>query len=119
MPGIYAGVTRQFSYTKVAHALAAAAPPLSHRLAMPTKLIDSISYERDTRKLRVVLGSGKQYLYRNVPVETYSAMVNSFSREEFYDMYIRGHFEFVRYPAMEMPFRGVLPLNPADHYFRR
>lgn len=81
--------------------------------------IETISYERDARKLHVVFVTGRQYLYRNVPVETYSAMANSFSREQFFQMYIRGHFEFVRYPSTDLPSQGGAPLQPAEHHFRR
>jgi hypothetical protein len=81
------------------------------------KAIRTYSYERDTRSLRVVLQSGRHYVYRNVPADTFAAMANSRSKDEFYDRYVRGHFQFVRYPPVVAPDRFLH--TPAAHEVQR
>ena len=87
---------------------------------MPTTAIQTISYDRQTRSLRVLLQTGWHYLYRNVPDETFAALTSAYSRDEFCNRYIRGQFPFVRYPpvvARTLPAR-VLQV-PADHQVHR
>ena len=94
--------------------------PFGGETALPSTAIQTISYDRQTRVLRIVLQTGWHYLYRNVPAETFAALSAAYSRDEFCNRYIRGQFQFVRYPpavSREQPARVLHP--PADHEVHR
>jgi hypothetical protein len=63
---------------------------------MPSSVIRSFAYDAARRELRIVFQSGLSYVYEDVPKSTYDAMKASFSKGEFFNRHIRGHFGFVR-----------------------
>jgi KTSC domain-containing protein len=65
---------------------------------MPSAVIRSFHYEPSLRELRIEFQSGRKYLYRDVPAETVDAMKRASSRGEFFNMHIRGQFNYVRLP---------------------
>jgi hypothetical protein len=66
---------------------------------MPSTVIRSFNYDRDSRKLHIVFQSGRRYTYEGVPAETYVAMKSSISKGEFFNAHIRDNFSFVRESA--------------------
>jgi lysyl-tRNA synthetase class 2 len=68
---------------------------------MPSTVIRSFHYEVARRELRVEFQSGRIYLYRDVPAETFEAMRKSFSKGEFFNMHIRGQFSYSRLSEAE------------------
>ena len=87
---------------------------------LPATAIQTISYDRQTRSLRVVLQTGWHYVYRHVPEETFAALAGAYSRDEFCNRYIRGQFQFLRYPPVAFraqPGRVLQP--PAGHLVHR
>lgn len=63
---------------------------------MPSAVIRSFDYDDARRELRIRFQSGKSYIYRDVPRETFVAMKRSFSKGEFFNEHIRDRFPFVR-----------------------
>ena len=86
---------------------------------MPVAAIETLDYEHDTQKLLIVFRTGRQYVYRHVPLETWVGLMNAWSREDFYDVYIRGHFAFVRCPHSVSFYDGQMPRALAEHEFHR
>jgi KTSC domain-containing protein len=63
---------------------------------MPSTVIRTYEYCAASGELRVTFQSGKRYVYQGVPVETYTALKQAFSKGEFFNVNIRDHFAFVR-----------------------
>lgn len=61
---------------------------------MPSAVVRSYEYCASRRQLRVTFQSGRSYVYKNVPAETYNAMKNAFSKGEFFNANIRDHYTF-------------------------
>jgi hypothetical protein len=66
---------------------------------MPSNVIHSFSYDASRQELLVVFQSGRRYVYRAVPDQTYAAMKAAFAKGEFFNEAIRGRFPFVRVDA--------------------
>jgi len=52
----------------------------------------SISYRHDARELEVTFTSGKAYHYLNVPLKVYVDLLDSGSKDEFFNANIKGEF---------------------------
>ena len=63
---------------------------------MPSTVIRSYRYDRRRRELEIVFQSGRRYVYRDVPEETYDAMKEASSKGEFFNLHIRDHYTFER-----------------------
>jgi hypothetical protein len=63
---------------------------------MPSRVVHSFSYDAEKQILHVVFTSGNSYQYLNVPEEAYHAMKNSFSKGEYLNKHIKGHYDFKR-----------------------
>ena len=63
---------------------------------MPSTVIRSCHYDSARRELAIIFQSGRRYVYREVPAETYHAMNAAYAKGEFFNAYIRGHFSFER-----------------------
>ena len=72
---------------------------------MPSTVIRSYRYDRRRRELEIVFPSGRRYVYRDVPEETYDAMKAASSKGEFFNLHIRDHFTFER--NGEVPSAGL------------
>jgi hypothetical protein len=75
---------------------------------MPSTVIRAFAYDPARRELRIVFQSGRPYVYEDVPQSTYDAMKASFSKGEFFNRHIRGHFRFVRLTSP----REIAPAAP-------
>ena len=63
---------------------------------MPSTAIRFFRYAPETRDLDVLFTTGRRYVYRDVPEETYDAMKEASSKGEFFNLHIRDHFTFER-----------------------
>jgi hypothetical protein len=61
---------------------------------MPSSVIRRFSYDEEAHRLDVTFVSGRRYSYRDVPAELALEMKLSFSKGEFFNKRIRGHFDF-------------------------
>ena len=61
---------------------------------MPSSVIASVKYDRQTHTLRVIYVSGIIDDYENVPEEVYNAMNTASSKGTFLNKYIKGKYEF-------------------------
>jgi lysyl-tRNA synthetase class 2 len=62
---------------------------------MPSSVIRSFNFDPQHRELHIVFQSGRHYVYRDVPDETYEAMRKAFSKGEYFNAHVRDQFEFV------------------------
>lgn len=63
---------------------------------MPSTVIRSFQYDPDTARLAVIFRSGRRYIYREVPPETFRAMQAARSKGEYFNRQIRDRFAFER-----------------------
>ena len=66
----------------------------ARKINMPSTVIKSIFYNRQSHCLRVEFVSGMVYDYKNVPEKIYNAMKKSFSKGTFLNRYIKDKFPF-------------------------
>lgn len=71
----------------------------SQEIPPPTQAIESsairdASYAREKRELRITFISGRQYAYANVPPSIYDAFLASSSKGAFFNIAIRGRYQF-------------------------
>ena len=63
---------------------------------MPSSVIRTFFYDAARRRLKVVFITGRRYSYRDVPPDVFEALQAAFSKGEFFNAHIRGHFAFTR-----------------------
>jgi KTSC domain len=63
---------------------------------MPSSVVRSFKYDASHCELLICFQSGRRYIYRGVPSETYQAMKAAFAKGEFFNAEIRGRFPFRR-----------------------
>jgi lysyl-tRNA synthetase class 2 len=68
---------------------------------MPSTVIRSYRYDAATQDLRIVFQTGRRYIYKEVPQETFDGMKAAFSKGEFFNEHIRERFRFIRDPDSE------------------
>jgi hypothetical protein len=61
---------------------------------MPSTVIDTFHYEKETKSLIVVFVSGAVYSYKNVPEKVYQQMKNAFSKGVFLNTKIKDNYDF-------------------------
>jgi len=66
---------------------------------VPSSVIRSFEYDATRRELLIQFQSGRRYVYRNVPEQTYQSMRAAFAKGEFFNAEIRGRFPFSRIDA--------------------
>ncbi len=60
---------------------------------MPSHAVKDIVYDAAARTLSVTfVASGRRYLYRDVPFETYDAFRHAFSKGHFFNRHIRDRY---------------------------
>ncbi|MEX1109891.1 MAG: KTSC domain-containing protein [Dongiaceae bacterium] len=70
---------------------------------MPSTAILRINYHPTTRRLFVTfVGSGKTYMYFDVPNDEYQAFIASSSRGRFLNDRIRDHYRYVELQSREV-----------------
>lgn len=74
--------------------------------AIESSVIREAAYAADRRELRITFVSGRQYAYANVPPSIHEAFLASPSKGTFFNIAIRGRYQF----------REILPQSePARH----
>ena len=63
---------------------------------MPSTVIKNFRYDQDSQILRVEFLSGKMYAYKKVPEEIYLGLKGSREKGVYFNVEIRGRFEFER-----------------------
>lgn len=66
---------------------------------MPSSVIRSLQYDAPHRELLICFQSGRRYIYKDVPEETYRVMKAAFAKGEFFNAAIRSQYSFVRVDA--------------------
>ena len=61
---------------------------------MPSSVIASAVYKPETCTLRITFVSGLIYEYKQVPKETYEAMITSGSKGVYLNRHIKGKYDF-------------------------
>ena len=61
---------------------------------MPSTVILKSSYNADTATLTITFVSGLVYDYKNVPEETFKAMINSGAKGIYFNKHIKGKYEW-------------------------
>lgn len=61
---------------------------------MSSTAIDSIAYDPDRRELRITFKSGRTYVYEDVPVYTYEALLSAESQGAYFNRNIRDAYEY-------------------------
>jgi hypothetical protein len=61
---------------------------------MPSTVVKSIFYNRQSHCLRVEFVSGMVYDYKKVPEEIFIAMKTASSKGNYLNRYIKGHYDF-------------------------
>ena len=56
--------------------------------------VAGVGYDPESQTLQVAFNSGSQYVYKNVPQETYEAMLQADSVGSFHALQIRSKFPF-------------------------
>jgi hypothetical protein len=63
---------------------------------MPSSVIRAFRYDAASRDLRIEFQSGRRYIYKDFPPESYAAMKAAFSKGEFFNEQIRDRYAFTR-----------------------
>lgn len=61
---------------------------------MPSTVIRNLRYNPDTEVLVITFVSGKVYAYHPVPAEMYARMLQSGSKGQFFNRFIRDQFSY-------------------------
>jgi lysyl-tRNA synthetase class 2 len=61
---------------------------------MPSSVIATTHYNKDSQVLKVIFRSGAVYLYYEVPEEIYLLYMKARSKGTFLNQFIKGNFEF-------------------------
>jgi hypothetical protein len=61
---------------------------------MPSTVIRSHSYDRETSELTITFVTGRRYVYDDVPRDVYGAFKAAFSRGTFFNRHIRDHYGY-------------------------
>jgi len=61
---------------------------------MPSTVIRSHSYDRETSELTITFVTGRRYIYDAVPQDVYNAFKAAFSRGTFFNQHIRDHYRY-------------------------
>lgn len=61
---------------------------------MPSSVIATAHYDKDSQVLKVIFRSGAVYLYYDVPEEVYLLYMKARSKGIFLNKFIKGNFEF-------------------------
>jgi hypothetical protein len=61
---------------------------------MPSSVIITAHYDKDTQVLKVIFRSGAVYEYYDVPEEVYLLYMKARSKGTFLNKFIKGNFEF-------------------------
>lgn len=61
---------------------------------MPSSVIVTAHYDKDTQVLKVIFRSGAVYEYYGVPEEVYLMYMKAKSKGTFLNKFIKGNFEF-------------------------
>jgi hypothetical protein len=61
---------------------------------MPSSVIITAHYDKDTRVLKIIFRSGVVYQYYDVPEEVYLSYMKAKSKGTFLNKSIKGNFEF-------------------------
>jgi hypothetical protein len=61
---------------------------------MPSSVIRNFRYLAEEKALEITFVSGRRYRYLGVPPPVYQQMCAAFSKGEFFNQHIRGHFDF-------------------------
>jgi lysyl-tRNA synthetase class 2 len=65
---------------------------------MPSSVVRSFHYDGARRNALIDFQSGRLYIYKDFPLESYEAMKAAFSKGEFFNDHIRDRSAFVRDP---------------------
>jgi hypothetical protein len=57
-------------------------------------VIDTIGYDPDRRELRIAFKSGRTYIYDEVPIDAYEALLGADSRGAYFNHNIRDAYEY-------------------------
>lgn len=68
---------------------------------MPVVVIEEYSYDHDSYELRIKFGTGKVYIYKEVPEEAYQALQNAGSKGKYFSFYIKDKYKGIRNKAEE------------------
>jgi lysyl-tRNA synthetase class 2 len=63
---------------------------------MPSSVIRYFNYDAGSARLLVVFQTGRKYLYHDVPERVVSGMRRAFSKGEYFNEHVRGHFPYER-----------------------
>jgi hypothetical protein len=61
---------------------------------MPSTAIADIEYDPDRRLLRVTFVTGRIYVYEDVPIDAFEALMSAGSRGAYFNRHIRGAYEY-------------------------
>lgn len=63
---------------------------------MPLVVIDEFSYDHDSYELKIKFSTGKVYIYKEVPEETYQALQNAGAKGKYFSFYIKDKYKGVK-----------------------
>ncbi|WP_442588048.1 KTSC domain-containing protein [Pedobacter sp. AW31-3R] len=63
---------------------------------MPLVVIDEFSYDHDAFELTIKFSTGKVYVYKEVPEETFFALQNAGSKGKYFSFYIKDKYKGVK-----------------------
>lgn len=63
---------------------------------MPSTVIKHFEYLEAEKQLRVVFKTGKIYAYKEVPLDVYLAMRNSFAKGIYFNEHVKDKYPFER-----------------------
>jgi hypothetical protein len=61
---------------------------------MPSTVIRSFEYDKDSQRLLIIFQSGRRYEYLDVPVELVQELRGAFAKGEFFNKHIRSGFMY-------------------------
>ncbi|WP_442587287.1 KTSC domain-containing protein [Pedobacter sp. AW31-3R] len=61
---------------------------------MPSTVIKQLSYDPETRRLKITFLSGRVYSYKEVPPEIHTAFSISGSKGRYFNAYIKNRYAF-------------------------
>jgi hypothetical protein len=79
-------------------------------------VVARVAYDEPSRELCVVFTTGRVYTYHDVPRGRYIQFVNAASKGEFFNRYIRDHYDFQEERQQASNMRVWQPISAADRH---
>lgn len=59
---------------------------------LDSELISSVTFNVEAKEMRIIFNNGDSYVYYGVPIDVYHGLLESDSKDNYFNRYIRGRW---------------------------